>query len=513
MNERPVVLWADDEIELLKPYLIFLNQKGYDVVTANSGRDAISLLASANPDIVFLDENMPGISGLETLQIIKERNPVVPIVMITKSEEENIMEQAIGSKIADYLIKPVNPNQILMTLKKHVSGKAIVSRHATASFRDEFQDLSFVISSARTLAEFMDIYQTLVRWSETLQDADDSMRQLLSTQYDDANKAFAKLVRSNYQNWLADDTLLMSHRLMPMQVMPRLNAGDKVCLVVIDNFRYDQWRAIYNIVAEKFHIVSQQLYCTILPTATQYARNSIFSALMPLQIKQRYPQLWVEEGDEDSKNQYEKELLNAYFQRNRRSLTSEYYKINESAFCEKLVEQLPARNAHADMIAVVVNFIDMLSHSRTESQMMRELAADEQAYLSLTKSWFQYSPTIDLLLQIRKLGYKILITTDHGTKRVTNAVKVVGDKNTNVNLRYKVGKSLAYNDREVVAFTRPEEIGLPAPNVSSHYIFAQNKDFLAYPNNYNYYVGYYRDTFQHGGISLEEMLVPLIEIE
>ena len=510
---KPLVLWADDEIDLLKPYMIFLSEKGYDVITSNNGRDAICLVGERHPDIVFLDENMPGLSGLETLQIIKERNPDVPVVMITKSEEEHIMEEAIGSKITDYLIKPVNPNQILLTLKKHVSGRELVSQHTTASYREEFADLSYVISQAATLDEFTDVYRNLVRWSFELADADPSMRELLTTQYDDANKAFCRTVRRDYKTWFDDDSVLMSHRLLRAEVMPRLNAGEKVALVVIDNFRYDQWRAVQSVIAGRLRVVSEKMYCAMLPTSTQYARNAIFSGLTPLQISQRYPDLWVDEGDEESKNQYEHRLLEHYFERNRRNISTAYYKINESAYCERLTENLRRNPTQAQMVAVVVNFIDMLSHSRTESQMMRELAGDEAAYLSLTKSWFEHSPTLALFEELRRLGYTLLVTTDHGTKRVQNPVKVVGDRNTNVNIRYKVGKSLDYNAKEVVAFTHPNDIGLPAPNLSSHYIFAQDRDFFAYPNNYNHYAAFYRDTFQHGGISLEEMLVPLVELK
>ncbi len=509
----PLVLWADDEIDLLKPYMIFLEQKGYEVITSNNGRDAVELVIQRNPDIVFLDENMPGLSGLETLQIIKERRPDVPVVMITKSEEEHIMEEAIGSKIADYLIKPVNPNQILLTLKKHVSGKELVSQHSTASYREEFSDFSYVISQAASFDEFCDVYRNLVRWSFELADADPSMRELLATQYSDANKEFARVVRRDYKAWLDSENILMSHRILRTQVLPKLNNEEKVALIVIDNFRYDQWRAVQSIITQKLRITSEKMYCAILPTSTQYARNAIFSGLMPLQIQQRYPQLWVDEGDEDSKNQFEHQLLDAFFERQRRQISTAYYKVNESAFCERITENFRRKPLQANVVAVVINFIDMLSHSRTESQMMRELAKDEPAYLSLTKSWFEHSPTLALFEELRRQGYTLLLTTDHGTKRVQNPVKVIGDRNTNVNIRYKVGKSLDYNAKEVIAFTQPNNIGLPAPNISSHYIFAQDRDFFAYPNNYNYYASFFRDTFQHGGVSLEEMLVPFIELK
>lgn len=507
------ILWADDEIDLLRPYIIFLEQKGYVLLTANNGSDAIDICRQENLDIVFLDENMPGLSGLETLTEIKNLHPALPVVMITKSEEENIMDQAIGEKIADYLIKPVNPNQILLTLKKHIHQREIVEEHTNTQYREEFSDIAYMINTASTIEEWMAIQRTLVRWSLQLQDANSPMVDMLRMQRQEANNSFAKFIAKNYETWFQNpqNRPLLSPDIFKKKVFPALDNGEKLFFVVIDNFRFDQWKTIQPMLSEFFTVTEDDIYCSILPTATQYARNAIFSGLMPLQIQEMFPQYWVEEEDEEGKNLNEKELIHTQLERYRKHYQYTYYKINESDFCEKVIGKLKGNQAPLNVI--VLNFIDMLSHSRTESKMMRELANDEAAYLSLTKSWFEHSPTYELFRQIAEMGYKVILTTDHGTVRVQNPVLIIGDKNTNTNLRYKVGKSLSCKSKDVFTMTRPKDFGLPTPNVSSSYVFCTGNDFFGYPNNFNYYASYYRDTFQHGGISLEEMLVPLITME
>ena len=507
------ILWADDEIDLLRPYIIFLEEKGYEVVTTTNGKDAVDLCQQENFDIVFLDENMPGLSGLETLSEIKNTNPATPIVMITKSEEENIMNMAIGNKIADYLIKPVNPNQILMTLKKHIHKKEIINEHTTSTYRQEYQDLNFVIDKATTLNEFIGIHKTLVFWELELQESDKSMRDLLNSQKADANKAFSRFIRNNYEKWFeqADQRPLLSPDIFKRKVFPILDNDEKVFFILIDNFRYDQWKIVQTLLTDFYTVTDDSMYCSILPTATQYARNAIFSGLMPLQIQQMYPNLWLDESEEAGKNQMEDQLIQTQIDRFRKHYTFSYNKVNESDYCEKLIRRLPELR-QKQLNVIVLNFIDMMSHSRTESKMMRELANDEPAYLSLTKSWFKHSSTHDLFRKIAKMGYKVVVTTDHGTVKITDPVKVVGDKNTNVNLRYKVGKSLNYNAKKVYEVTDPKKIGLPSPSICHAYIFATQNDFFAYPNNYNYYVSYYKNTLQHGDISMEEMLVPLVTL-
>ena len=519
------ILWVDDEIDLLQPYIIYLTGKGYDVATASNGQDALDQVAEAAPDIVFLDENMPGLTGLETLQEIKRIRPEVPVVMITKNEEEHIMEQAIGEKIADYLIKPVNPSQILLCLKKHIHQQAIVSEQTQQNYRQEWSDISYMIDTATTIEEWQAVERTLSRWDielaglEQEQVGRSGMYSLINDQRTQANAAFAKWVMKNYEGWFINrqssivqsSIPLMSQDIMKHSVFPLLDKGEKVLLCVIDNFRYDQWKTIQPLLAEIYSIREEEQYMSILPTATQYARNAIFSGLLPLQIQEMYPQYWVEEGDEESKNQYEKELVQTLLDRYRRKESFTYWKVNESDFCERVTHQL--KSTQTPLNIVVLNFIDMLSHSRTESKMMRELANDEAAYRSLTLSWFRHSPTFGLLRRAAELGYTLVLTTDHGTTRVKNAVQIIADKNTNTNIRYKVGKALNCNSKNVFTLDQPKRVGLPCPNVSSSYMFCTGSDFFAYPNQFNYYAQYYRNTFQHGGISLEEMIIPLVTLQ
>ena len=508
------ILWVDDEIDLLQPYIIYLKGKGYEVITASNGEDALELFSNIQSpisnqfDIVFLDENMPGMSGLETLQEIKRLHPEVPVVMITKSEEEHIMEQAIGEKIADYLIKPVNPSQILLCLKKHIHSRDIVTEQVQQNYRQEWSDISYMIDTATTIEEWQAIERKLSRWDIELENS--PMRSLIEDQRTQANAAFAKWIAKNYESWFAGERPIMSQDVMKHSVFPLLDEGKKVLLCVIDNFRYDQWKTIQPLISEFYTVQHEEQYTSILPTATQYARNAIFSGLMPLQIQQMFPNLWVEEGDEESKNQHEKELVQTLLDRYRRRETFNYWKVNESDFCERVIVQL--KSVQTPLNIVVLNFIDMLSHSRTESKMMRELANDEAAYRSLTLSWFRHSPTYELLRRAADSGFTLVLTTDHGTTRVKNAVQIIADKNTNTNIRYKVGKALNCSDKSVFFIEQPKQVGLPCPNVSSSYAFCTGSDFFAYPNQFNYYAQYYRNTFQHGGISLEEMIIPLVTL-
>jgi len=509
------ILWTDDEIDLLRPYILFLEEKGYRISTAANGIDALKMVEENDFDLIFLDENMPGLSGLQTLEKIKNISPSVPVIMITKSEEEDIMDEAIGSKIADYLIKPVNPNQILLAIKKNIDTRRLVTRKTTSNYQTQFGQISSQISMASDFNDWLELYKKLVYWEKELEASDnEGMEDILKDQKSEANKAFSKFIKANYIDWfsLNEQTRpLLSPALLKQKLFPLLER-EKVFLLVIDNLRLDQWKVLEDEINTLFRVEEESLYCSILPTATQYARNAIFAGLMPEEIAARYPSYWVDEEDEGTKNQFEEELLREQMQRFGIKKTLFYDKVNNQRNGKKYVDEF--RNLlNYDLIVLVYNFVDMLSHARTEMDMIRELAYDEASYRSLTRSWFMHSYFKDLLRLLAEEKVKVVITTDHGSTSVSNPVKVIGDRKTSSNLRYKQGKNLNFNPKEVFEVNRPSSIHLPKPNISTSYIFAYPDDYLIYPNNYNQFVNYYRNTFQHGGISMEEMLIPYIVLE
>ena len=536
-----MLLWVDDEIELLRAHIMFLEKKGYEVVTVTNGTDAIDRCRQRTFDLIMLDEMMPGLSGLETLQQIKDISPATPVVMVTKSEEENIMDQAIGSKIADYLIKPVNPNQILLTLKKNIHRREIVTEVTQSGYQQNFQDIAMQISDCDGWNDWMEVYRRLIHWELELSGTDSNMTEMLKMQKEEANNGFAKYIKANYLDWVAppgginaagmslasklkqqqmkdkkgsndgDDKPLLSVDIFKKKIFPLLDAGEKVFLIVIDNFRLDQWRMLSQEIGDMFDI-DEQTYMSILPTATQYARNAIFSGLMPVKIAEMFPDLWVDEDEEEGKNLNEAPLIQTQLDRFRRKETFSYHKINDSTGADRFLQKFN-QLGNNNLNVLVINFVDMLSHARTESKMVRELANNESAYRSITLSWFRHSVLSDLFKLLAQSNYTVVLTTDHGSIRASKPVKVVGDRNTNTNLRYKLGKNLNYNPKEVFVIKEPQKAQLPAPNLSTSYVFATGDSFFAYPNNYNYYVSYYKDTFQHGGISMEEMIVPLVTMK
>ncbi|NJB69768.1 DNA-binding response OmpR family regulator [Saonia flava] len=507
------ILWVDDEIEYMKPHILFLEGKNYQVTTCKSGQEALEEIAQNRFDIVFLDENMPGISGLETLTEIKTIDTTLPVVMITKSEEEYIMEEAIGSKIADYLIKPVNPNQILLSLKKNLDNSRLVSEKTTSNYQQEFRKIAMDLSMVNTYEEWAELYKKLIYWELQLEEIEDSsMFEILESQKVEANNHFGKFVDNNYRDWFnSDDGPVMSHTLFKEWIYPEIK-NNKTLLVVIDNLRYDQWFAFEEGLNAYYKKSKEKPYYSILPTATQYARNAIFSGLTPLDMEKKYPEWWKNDTDEGGKNLFEDKFLGEQIKRLGLDFKWEYHKISSLKQGKNLSQNFKSQKDN-DLTVIVYNFVDMLSHSRTEMEVIKELASNDKAYRSLTLSWFKNSPLLEIIQQAQAMGLKLIITTDHGTINVKQPSKVVGDKETSLNLRYKTGRSLSYNDKDVLASKNPKEIHLPSINMSSSYIFAKNDLFFAYPNNYNHYVGYYRNTYQHGGVSLEEMIIPFIVLD
>ncbi|MEJ1221987.1 T9SS response regulator signal transducer PorX [Sediminicola sp. 1XM1-17] len=507
------ILWVDDEIDLLKPHIIFLESKNYEVITCLSGQEALEELTKSKVDIVFLDENMPGISGLETLNEIKVINASLPVVMITKSEEEFIMEEAIGSKIADYLIKPVNPNQILLSLKKNLDHSRLVSEKTTANYQQEFRKISMDLSMVNSYGEWAELYKKLIYWELRLEEIEDSgMFEILESQKVEANAQFCKFMEKNYEDWYqGGDAPVMSHTLFKELVKPELK-DSKTLLLVIDNLRYDQWLAFEDTLNTFYKKKKELPYYSILPTATQYARNAIFSGLTPLDMEKKYPDWWKNDTDEGGKNLFEADFLGAQIKRLGLDLQWDYHKISSLKQGRQLSQNFKSHKDN-DLTVIVYNFVDMLSHSRTEMEVIKELASNDKAYRSLTLSWFKNSPLLEIIQQAQNMGLKLIITTDHGTINVKQPSKVIGDKETSLNLRYKTGRSLTYEEKDVLEIKNPKDVHLPNINVSSSFIFAKNDLFFAYPNNYNHYVSYYRNTYQHGGVSLEEVIIPFVVLE
>lgn len=507
------ILWVDDEIDLLKPHIIFLEQKNYNVTTCNSGTEALEILSEKNFDIVFLDENMPGLTGLETLNEIKEIKDTIPVVMITKSEEEYIMEEAIGNKIADYLIKPVNPNQILLSLKKNLDHSRLVSEKTTSNYQQEFRKIAMNLAMVNSYEDWVALYQKLIYWEIQLEDIEDpSMFEILESQKNEANIQFGKFIDKNYPTWFEPNTdaPILSHTLFREKIAPQLSKEQPTLLIVVDNLRYDQWKAFEPSVANHYKKENEEAFFSILPTATQYARNAIFSGLMPADMEKLHPNLWKNDTDEGGKNLYEADFLEAQIKRlGLNHLKHEFYKITNLKSGKQLADNFKGLKDN-DLTVVVYNFVDMLSHAKTDMEVVKELASNDKAYRSLTQSWFKNSPLLEMIQQAQQLGFKLIITTDHGTINVKHPSKVIGDRDTSLNLRYKTGRSLSYEEKDVLVAKDPKTIHLPSITMSSSFIFAKGDLFFAYPNNYNHYVSHFRNTYQHGGVSLEEMIIPFV---
>lgn len=506
------ILWCDDEIDLLKPQILFLQDKGYEVVTASNGVDAAELVKRHPFDVVFLDEQMPGLSGLETLTRIKDIAPQLPVVMITKNEEENIMEEAIGSQISDYLIKPVKSNQILLTLKKLLDSRQLISSKTTSAYQQQFQQIMMQLSSGLDYNEWADAYKKLIYWELEMDKSKSlEMRDVLNMQKSEANTEFFKFINKNYLLWMNDkaEAPVMSHTVMKQKVFPQVNSEVPTFVILIDNLRYDQWRIIQPLLSEFYRVNDESYFYSILPTTTQYSRNAIFAGLTPLDIEKKFPNYWLNDEDEGGKNLHEPDFLADNIVRNKLNIRHSYTKVTSSNDGKQLVDNI-LNLCNNQLNVIVYNFVDLLSHARTEMQVLKELAGDETSYRSITLSWFQHSPLFQALQRLASKKINLIITSDHGSIRVKEPTKVIGDRETTTNLRYKHGRNLNYNAKDVFEVRNPHEAKLPKPHVSSAFIFAKEDLFFVYPNNYNYHVNHFRNTFQHGGISMEEMICPFV---
>ena len=506
------ILWVDDEVEMLKSHFLFLKERGYNTTPCTNGLDALGLIDKDTYDIVLLDENMPGLNGLETLDGIKNKYPDLPVIMITKNEEEHIMNEAIGAKISDYLIKPVNPNQILLSLKKIFNHKSLIAEKTTQNYQQQFRELSLSIVSLKTHDDWIEYFKKLMYWELELESLEDSsMFEVFETQIQEANAQFAKFVEINYEDWMqGNGGPVMSHQAFEHFVFPQLKKHRPSLLLMIDNLRFDQWKTIASEVKEYCKVENEAAYFSILPTATQYARNAFFAGRTPLDISKTFPQWWKNDIDEGGKNLHEFDLLKTLCKRLGIERPMSYHKITQIQQCHQLTKNLQ-NHTHEGLTTVVYNFVDMISHAKTEMEVIKELAPDNKAYRSLTASWFKNSPLKDLIKKASGLGFKILLTTDHGTINVGHPSEVIGDKETSMNLRYKSGKSLTYQKKDVISCKHPESFELPSfYGLNSSYIFAKNNAYFVYKNNFNHYAKFFNDTFQHGGVSLEEMIIPFV---
>jgi len=511
------ILWADDEIELLQPHILFLQSKGYKLDTVTNGDDAISKVKEVFYDIVLLDEMMTGKDGLTTLNEIKSIHPQLPVIMITKSEEESLMEDAIGYKIDDYLTKPVNPSQILSACKKLLDKKDITVERKSRQYATEINQISSILMNPLNYDQWIELYSKIVQWDIELDEVEETQfRDILYDQRKECNVEFGKYLEKNYSSWIwgKSPSPVLSPDLVKKFIVPELKSGKKIVFMVIDCLRLDQWSILEENFYQYFNI-KKDYYYSILPTATPFSRNSIFSGLYPDEIEKKHPELWNSEiDDEGSLNKYEDLLLEQNLKRNGVSLKKDlkYIKIMNNEDAKSFVKNI---DNHLDtpFLAVVLNFVDILAHSRSDLPILKEIAPDESAYRSLTKSWFEHSAVFEAIKRIAKEDVILFISTDHGSVRGMRGTKVIGDRETSTNLRYKFGRSLKVDYKNAIYVKDPKEFRLPKINLNTTFIIAKEDYYFIYPTNYNKYLNYYKNSFQHGGASMEEVILPFLRLE
>lgn len=505
------ILWADDEIDLLKAHIIYLEKRGYDLTPVTNGQDAIALVKEQSFDAILLDEMMPGIDGLTALTEIKNLDPGLPIIMITKSEEEHIMDEALGSRINDYLIKPVNPSQIYTTLKRLLDVRQLRSERVSREYASQLNQRRQELAMGMDHERWIQMYANMSAWDIEIEAYNDpGLEQLHADQKKECNREFNKFIEKYYQSWLHGDGPVLSHQVLDHFVAPLLKNGEKVYFIVIDCFRLDHWIAIESKLEELFK-VDRHYYYSILPTATPFCRNALFAGLLPSEIVKIYPNIWRSAGhDETGLNNNESALLEMYLERKgiRLEHKPHYDKILTTADSRALYRKLGSLKENR-FISVVYNFIDLLSHQRSENYILKEIAPNEAAFRSLTRSWFDHSALLDILRAAAAERATVVMTTDHGSITGEKASVVRGDRTTSTNIRYKYGRNLKCNPAEVLRIDDPEAYGLPSIGPGTNYLFARNEHYLVYPNKFREYERLFRNSLQHGGISLEEMILPV----
>jgi len=506
------ILWVDDQIEELRSHVVYLTDKGYEVDGATNGRDAVEMLRKNPYDAILLDEMMPGMGGLETLSELKLVRDNVPVIMITKSEEEDLMNRAIGRRIDDYLVKPVSPLQIVSVLKRQLEGRRIRSEQINRDFLSHYQSMSGRMIDAASHQDWEALYADMVTWELDLYSYSD--HGLLAThdeQWSEANRVFARYIRDQYAGWVsgADNAPLMCPDLFKTWVAPELETGRQVYFIVIDCMRLDQWQNVESLL-EPFFQMDRRLYWSILPTATPFARNAIFAGLYPSEIGSRYPDWWRGASNQQhSKNAHEKELMGEQLKRldSPAADNFRYYKVYDARDTDDLRRHIGSLD-DVKLVTAVYNFLDIMAHGRAQSSILKELAPDVAAFRTLMRSWFEHSTLFEVLKHLSRKDVTVFITTDHGSTLCRKATTIKGNRDTSSNVRYKYGDNLGVDEKAVFLMKEPEEYMLPRQSAIENYAITTENHYLVYPTNYHEYERLYRDSFQHGGISLEEMIVP-----
>lgn len=507
------ILWADDEIELLKPHILYLEERGYEVTPVPTGEDAIVALGQKDFDVVLLDEMMPGLGGLETLERLQEKDASLPVILITKSEQETLMNEALGKRITDYLIKPVNPSQIFLAVKKVFESPDLVRSQAARDYVSHVQKLAMLDTGGLDWRQWIEVATELARWDlEVERLGDPGLEQAHADQRRELNAAFGRFVEQGYPNWVhsePDNRPLLSHDLIGRYAAPRIRQGERVVIVVLDCMRMDHWLTIAPLL-EPFFRVETDYYYSLLPTATPYSRNAIFAGLLIDDLGRKHSDLWSERSDDErSRNRFERPLLER--QLSRLDAVPEkplkYIKIYTAEESQNVRKQVHSFDA-LGVVALVYNFLDILSHGRSESEILQELAPDEKAFRAVTRAWFQHSPMFETFQELSKMDCTVICTTDHGSVMGRRAARVQGSRETSTNLRYKFGVNLQVDSRQGITIKKPETYRLPAEGVNKNYILAKEDYYFVYPTRFHEFERQFRDTFQHGGVSLEEMIVP-----